>query len=402
MKKCNYFLLIGILVLFSTLSGCKDKVEIPNYETSQPSSIYGLRRVQMKDDLKFGVTAIRAVVTSDFESKNIASNTIIVQDVTDDAAIVLSLNEENKTFKLGDVVIINLDKSTLEYVDGELRVVNLALENIQVESSGTIITPKIVSLATLVANSNDWGPLLVRLSKINIADNGTSKLKGDMLIDDEIVEIQALFQETSIFAVETNPLFVESLIGIVRVFSKGTYLMPRNISDIQVGLLELLEDFELSSNTVYDAKNMNFHTGSWLIDGGITATSAADPKNGKQSIRLQGTVGNSVRNGIIAMNFDLKGVKSVSVSHGIYPAAAEVGNINPTVFTVEISKDAGQSYTAIGTAEVNKLGTTLETTSFEVNAGFGETVRLRIVNTSIPFSNNNRPRINIDDIHFKF
>src|SRR5690606_12082267 len=113
------------------------------------------------------------------------------------------------------------------------------------------------------------------------------------------------------------------MVGLARTIGDELFLMPRNIADVPGGLPVLVEDVELSSNTNYDSKNMNFITGSWLIDGGITATSAADPKNGRQSIRLQGTVGNNNRNGIIAMNFDLKGIKTVAVSHGIYPAAAE-------------------------------------------------------------------------------
>src|SRR5690606_25735875 len=152
----------------------------------------------------------------------------------------------------------------------------------------------------------------------------------------------------------------------------------------------------------YNSTTCNVITVAWLIDVGITATSAADPKNGRQSIRLQGTVGNNNRNGIIAMNFDLKGIKTVAVSHGIYPAAAETGNVNPTVFTVEVSRDGGGTYTPIGTGEVDKSGTSLETTVFGVNAGLGENVRIRIVTTSMPFANNKRPRINIDDSHFKF
>lgn len=402
MKTRNLFLLFGVLLLLSAFIGCQDDAQTPNYETSHPSSIYALRRVQIEDGLKFGTTAIRAIVTSDYESKNIEGNTIVVQDLTDDAAVILQLREENDAIKQGDIIRINLENSTLAYVDDELTVSDLSINNLEVESSGNNLTPKIVSIATLMANGKYWGPLLVRLNKVNISDNGSAMLSGDLLIDDEIVEIQARFRDASVFAVETNPLFVESLVGLSRIIGEEIFLMPRNIADIQVGLTELLEDFELSSNTNYDAKNMNFITGSWLIDGGITATSAADPKNGRQSIRLQGTVGNDNRNGIIAMNFDLKGIKTVAVSHGIYPAAAETGNVNPTVFTVEVSRDGGNTYTPVGTGEVDKLGTSLETTVFEVNAGLGEDVRIRIVNTSVPFANNSRPRINIDDIHFKF
>src|SRR5690606_39155869 len=304
-------LLFGMLLLLSAFSGCRDDAQIPHYETSSPSSIYALRRIQTDDNLKFGTTAIRAIVTSDYESKNIEGNIIVVQDLTDDAAILLQLREENDAIKQGDIVRINLEQSTLKYIGGELTVSDLSLNNIKVESSGNNVTPKIVSIATLMTNCKYWGPLLVRLNKINISDNGSTKLSGDLLIDDEIVEIQTRFRDASVFAVETNPLFVESMVDLARINGDEVFLMPRNIADIQVGLTELLEDFEISFSTNDEPKNMKFLTGARLIGGGITAISAADQKNGRQSIRLQGTVGNNNRNGIIALNFDLRGIKTV-------------------------------------------------------------------------------------------
>lgn len=402
MKTLQPILLWGACLFIVLFQACKSDLKLPNYEKSTPSSIYALRRVVLKENLVFGKTAIRAVVSSDITSKNISKTNLIVQDLVNEAAIVLNLDFENSNFKLGDVVVLNLENAKMSYIDNELTVSDVNLENISIESSNRTITAKSTNLASLMANAKYWGPILVKLDKINIASETSNKLNGQLLIDDEIVEIRSSFLPESIFADEDNPAFVQALKGLARIDKDGVLLTPRNLEDIQIGLLELLEDFEQSGNTDYNVKVMNFITGAWTIDGGITATSGSDPKNGKQSIRLQGTVGNALRNGIIAMNFDLKGVKTVSVSHGIYPAAAEVGNVNPTVFNLEVSRDAGATYTVVGTAEIDNKSTTLSKTDFQINAAFGENIRVRIVNTSIPFANKSRPRINIDDIHFKF
>jgi len=391
----------AFLLLF-ILTGCSSELKIPSYESSTPNSIYALRRVQLSDNLVFGSTAIKGVVSSDYTANNIPKSTIIVQDPVNEAAIVLNLNFENDRFNLGDLISINLNKATLTLIDGELTVNNLSEESISKEGSNSTIGTKNTNLASLIANAKYWGPILVKLDKINISKGQNEKLLGELVLDDEIVEARANFMNESVFAQESNPQFVQALKGLARIDKNGVILNPRNLSDIQIGLLELLEDFETGSNTNYDSKIMNFSTGPWVVDGGITATSGSDPKNGKQSIRLQGTVGNAKRNGILAMNFDLIGVKTLSVSHGIYPAAAELANVNPTEFTVEVSKDGGLTYSSIGSAEINTKSTSLGKTDFIVNARITEPVRIRIVNTSIPFSNNNKPRINIDDIHFKF
>lgn len=402
MKTFKPILFSGLILLLVLFQACREELKIPNYEHSQPASIYALRRVQLSDGLTFGKTIIRAIVTSDIISKNISKTTLILQDLVNDAAIAAELELENTTIKMGDIVLLDLENTRMINKSGELTITGLTSANLLIESSNNAIPAKSTSIATLIKNAKYWGPIYVKLDKVNISKGSTNLLQGDLLIDDEIVEIRARFLQESVFYNETNPTFVQALKGVARIDSEGVVISPRNFDDIQIGLLELLEDFEQSANTNYDTKVMNFVTGAWIIDGGITATSASDPKNGKQSIRLQGTIGNALRNGIVAMNFDLKGIKTVSISHGIYPAAAELANVNPTTFGVEISKDGGKTYTLIGSAEVDIKSTSLKKTEFNVSAGFSEDVRLRIVNTSIPFTNNSRPRINIDDVFFKF
>lgn len=398
-KTTALFLMVA---LFSTLYSCKDKVSLRDYPYSEPASINALRKVAISDNLKFGTTSIVGVVTSDILNGNIDKKTLIVQDKNFEAAILISLNKDNDNyFLLDDQVSIDLKDAKLEMVDGELRVTNIPNEQITKTGIQSPIQAKSTNIATIIKNAQYWGPILVKVDKISISSNAQT-LSGNLTLDDEIIEASSHVLPSASFKEEINPEFVQSFTGVIRQINKDIFINLRNLDDLEVGLSLIVEDFEQSSNSIYDKKEMSFVTGKWIIDGGITAATASDPKNGKQSIRLQGTIGNSNRNGIIEMMFDFVGVKSVSVSHGIYPAAAEISNVNPTVFSVQMSKDQGQTYTEIGTAEIDTQSRTLTESSFPVEVGFSEKVRFRIVNISIPFSNNSMPRINIDDFKFKF
>lgn len=391
-----------MVLIITSLYSCKEKPQIPEYEFSQPSSILALRKVKIKEDLKFGKTAISAVVTSDIENGNISDKTLILQDKVSDAAIVAELDGSFDDILLWDEVELNLENAQLKEEAGELIVTGLNRSSFIVKSQEVKLAPKTVNIATAIKNAKYWGPILVKLEKVNIKSFESGRLSGDLVLDDEIIEVKSRVLTSSSFSNEEAPDYVEAYVGLLRTIDEEIFINPRNLDDLQLGVLQLVEDFEQASNTNYDKKVMTFITGDWIIDGGITAASAADPKNGKQSIRLQGNINNPNRNGIIEMVFDVKGVKTISVSHGIYPAAAEVANENPTVFSLEISKDKGQSYEVVGEVEIDTQSRTLSTSTFEINGSFGEAMRFRIVNTSLPFANNNRPRINIDDIVFDF
>lgn len=394
-------LAMALVVLF-TLFGCDSEPQIGEYPFSQPSSISGLRRVEMKPDLQFGQTQIVAVVTSDVESKNIGERIIIVQDGIGDAAITLELTEPNHSFYLGDEITIDLEGAQLIERNGELTITDLSGNQLKKTGNMVQIAAKQTNIATVMSNAAYWGPIIVRLDQINIHNNGGNTLSGKLTIDDELSSIYTEFLSGSIFTEETNPEYVETFIGILRKVDSDIYVNPRNFDDIQVGLLQLTEDFEQASSTNYDTKIMDFLTGQWTISGGITGRTADDPKNGAQSVRLQGHTTNALREGIIAMEFDLVGVQSIGISYGIYPAAAEVNNVNPTVFDIEISRDGGATYSLVGTVEIDVNLRELRSSTFSIDAGFSEKVRFRIVNSSTPFANGNKPRINIDDFVFNF
>ncbi|SMC86123.1 hypothetical protein SAMN04488101_10453 [Pedobacter nyackensis] len=385
-----------------TFWSCSDKIDIPENVLSQPKSLTGLRKVTVKENMVFGETAIKGVVTSDAQSKNIHNTTVIVQEEGKDAAVLLQLESGADQYPLGAEVLIDLAGAIPSIIKGEL--VLTSLKNTQVKLTGKMVSiaPKVTNLPTLLINAGYWGPILVKLEKVEMSGGTSGILSGEFTLDDGIGTVFSSILPDAVFSSNQAPDFVEGYTGILRIQDEKFFINPRNLDDIQVGLKELLEDFEAASSSVYDVKTLQFKTGGWIVDGGITANSAADLKTGLQSIRLQGTIDNNTRKGIITMGFDVKAVKSLRISHGIYPAAAETGNINPTKLNVEISRDGGNTYSLLEQLEVDIKSTTLKTNIIPVNAGFSENVRFRVVNSSTPFANKNRPRINIDDIMFVF
>lgn len=389
---------MGIIALTS----CKDRIDIPENVLSQPQSITGLRKVSLKDNMVFGATAIKAIVTSDAQQKNISNGMMIVQEEGKDAAVILQMESGADQYPMGAEVQIDLAHSSAQIVNGELVITSLKSEQVKQTGKTASVAPKITNLPTLLINAKYWGPILVKLEKVELSGGNGGLLSGEFTLDDGVGTVFSDILSGAAFSDNQAPDFVEAYTGILRIKGEQFFVNPRNLDDIQVGLKELLEDFEAASSAVYDVKTLQFKTGGWIIDGGITAGTASDPKNGLQSIRLQGTVGNMKRNGVVTMDFDVKAVKSLKISHGIYPAAAETGNVNPTTLDIEISKDGGLTYSFLDQVEVDIKSASLKTDVIPVNAAFGENVRFRIVNSSTPFANKNKPRINIDDVLFIF
>ena len=275
-KILNLVQALPLLAVCLVGGSCTKEIKTGDYPDPAPSSVYNVRRVEIKDDLVFGETSFRAVVTSDITNGNFNNKLLVIQDLNEEAAIGIELSAANTSLLKDDVVTVNLKGARLTNKAGEPVVVNLPLDQIKASGEQKSLTPKSTSIAALLANAKYWGPILVKLDKVTIYNDNSEQLSGDLLIDDEIAEMTVSFKPGSVFAAQDNPGYVESLIGVAYTNGTDWLLYPRSLDDIKVGVSELLEDFEQASNTNYDSKVMNFVTGAWTIDGGITATSTAD------------------------------------------------------------------------------------------------------------------------------
>lgn len=138
----------------------------------------------------------------------------------------------------------------------------------------------------------------------------------------------------------------------------------------------ITETFESGTKTAYAQADVTLLTGSWNFNDALIGNLAADLKNGTKSARL--------RTGSIAMNFDIKNLKTLYISHGKY------GTDPNTTWQLLMSADSGKTYNQIGT-DINETNTALVTDSFKITTT--GPVRFQIKKTSAS-------RINIDDITF--
>jgi len=139
----------------------------------------------------------------------------------------------------------------------------------------------------------------------------------------------------------------------------------------------ITETFESGSKNGYAAADVILSTGSWNFNNALIGNLAADVKDGNWAVRL--------KTGDIAMNFDISGLKQISIKHAKYGADGS------STWQLKMSTDGGTTYTQLG-ADVNETNTTLVTDSFKVSVT--SKVRFEIINTGTT-------KINIDDISFK-
>lgn len=132
-----------------------------------------------------------------------------------------------------------------------------------------------------------------------------------------------------------------------------------------------------SSKPSYAASPVTFDSGTWLLDDALLGGSKDDVKNGEHAVRIRNT-------GKLAMQFDVQGAISVSISHGTY------GTDGASSWQLWASKDGGSTF-----VQVDQTITTteheLKSASFHLNAD-------RAVRFEIRKISGGKNRINIDDI----
>jgi endonuclease G len=139
----------------------------------------------------------------------------------------------------------------------------------------------------------------------------------------------------------------------------------------------ITETFEESTKTAYADASVQLSTGSWDFNDALIGNLAADLKDGNQSVRI--------RTGDLAMNFDIKGLKTLYIKHGKYGSDAS------STWQLEMSVDSGKTYTQLGN-DITESNTTLVTDSFKVSVTGKVRFEIKKAGTT---------RINIDDITFK-
>ncbi len=167
----------------------------------------------------------------------------------------------------------------------------------------------------------------------------------------------------------------------VRAFNGSTQgTGPTTFSVVPAATTLAYEDFEQGSKSGYAAAAVALRSGSWEFTNALVGDLFQDRVNQAKAARVRGA-------GSVAMTFDKPtGAGTVTVQ------AANYGNDTGGGFKLEISTNAGVSYTQVG-ADVTGLGTALATYTFTPNQAGN--VRLRFSGLGGAAATN---RINLDDV----
>lgn len=138
----------------------------------------------------------------------------------------------------------------------------------------------------------------------------------------------------------------------------------------------LTETFETGKKTKYITADIQLSTGKWNFTDAIIGNKKTDSKNGEAAARL--------RNGAIAMNFDVYDVHQISIKHAKYSTD------KPSTWQLLLSTDSGKNYNQL--VAIDEINDTLKTDSFQIN--IKGRVRFQIKKSG-------SARINIDDVTFK-
>ena len=151
------------------------------------------------------------------------------------------------------------------------------------------------------------------------------------------------------------------------------------------------EPFEAGTKGTYPSGNVVLTTGSWNFTEALLGAQAptatpgtGEKKNNGQAVRLR-TLGTT------SMNFDKPGgAGNVTFLAALY--GTDIAQTSPaSAVSVELSTDAGATYTALGS-----IAPTATLTSYTLLANVAGSVRLRFSSNTI--AGNTTPRINIDDL----
>lgn len=162
--------LIALIILAGFIS-CNKKYDLPPVKTQANSPAISIKQIKAKfkgEDSIYRFAAdssLYCTVTADETSGNLYK-TIYVQDST--GAIVLKLlNSSNGRLFIGDNIRINLKSITLNDYGSVIQLDSVDIDkHIVKQSSGTVVTPLIVTIDQIMANSAATNALQSRLVKI--------------------------------------------------------------------------------------------------------------------------------------------------------------------------------------------------------------------------------------------
>lgn len=178
---------------------------------------------------------IKGTIISDRIASNITSRNCVVQE-PDGAGIVVRFLSSN-TFALGDEVEIDISNLEISEFQGLLQINNVPNSNARKVGEGSLPTPKVLTIAELLADFENYESQLVRIANVRISKSQGNTFSGTSILNDGTGSIDLFTQSYASFASNVIPGGVVTLTGIVTQGGNQSarQISLRNLNDIEGG-----------------------------------------------------------------------------------------------------------------------------------------------------------------------
>ena len=220
-------------------------------------------------------TKIRGVVISDAVNENTDVRNMVLQD--GDKGIVVRFSDPH-SFALGEEVEVVVSESLLSEFNGLLQVSGVANAAATSNGTGTLPTPRTVTVAEIAPNLADWESTLIEIKGAMITGGNT--YNGGLTVSDASGSISMFTRSAASFADLPVPSSSTDIVAIVSEFNSAQILI-RNLSDISadggsggelepITAAELRELFEDEVGRVPSAKILTGIVISDINNGNLT------------------------------------------------------------------------------------------------------------------------------------
>ena len=195
---------------------------------SNGDGILGITSLHQGSDVTLpSGSIVKGIVISDRAQGNTDPKNLVIQDSTGGIVVRFSTNH---TFNLNDEVQVDLSGLTLTSYNGLLEVTNTPSSVATVTGTGTI-TPRVVTIQQVLANSNAWESTLLTIQNATVSGTGTT-YSGSKTLNDGTGSMTLYTRSQATFSTNTLPTGSASYTGYLGDFN-GVQLQLRTLSDVQ-------------------------------------------------------------------------------------------------------------------------------------------------------------------------
>lgn len=193
-------------------------------------SIADLRAAFTGSAIKAPARTIRGVVISDITNGNVDTRTMVLQDGNSGITIRF---EAAHNRSLGDSISLAIGNDSLKLFSGLLQL-GATTPNINVLGTGRTVTPRVATVAQIIANAAAWESTLVQVTNATIA--GGSTYSGNKTLTDGTTGSLTLYTRTAaVFAAASIPTGTVTVVSVLSKFNTTLQLQMRFEADVTGG-----------------------------------------------------------------------------------------------------------------------------------------------------------------------